>query len=88
VLGLGAIGLLLSVPLIMKVVRKFVGWRLPGDEPPVHDDNAVDADAMIARYKAQQSTDPAPPPRAPKAAPPVSKLAPSASRPSFGRRTR
>ncbi|GAA0563338.1 hypothetical protein GCM10008942_09720 [Rhizomicrobium electricum] len=82
VLGLGVVGLLFSIPLIIRVVR-LVGRaraRGPGDDEP-GSGRTVDADAAIARYKARQAeerdrTPVAPPPRTP------------APRSGFGRRNR
>jgi hypothetical protein len=77
VIGLGAIGLLLSVPLLLRVIRMFARLPAPGggsDEP-------FDPDAAIARYKAQKSEEPTrPAPASPRPAPK------SAPRPTFGRR--
>jgi hypothetical protein len=61
VLGLGIVGLLFSIPLIMKVVRLLARLRSPGsggDAPPR--DDGFDPDAAIARYMAQRSTEAAP----------------------------
>ncbi len=82
VLGLGVIGLLFSIPMIMKAGR-LVGRaraRRPDDDEP-DTGSSIDADAAIARYKARQaeerdSTPVAPPPRT------------SAPRTGFGRRNR
>jgi hypothetical protein len=82
-LGLGVVGLLFSIPLIIRVVR-LVGRaraRRPDDDEP-DSGRMVDADAAIARYKARQAEErnstpvAPPPPRTP------------APRTGFGRRNR
>ena len=66
VLGLGAIGLLLSIPLILKVLR-LVAKSTPPRRPD--DDGGFDADAVIARYKSRQAEEPTPPHRGRRVAP-------------------
>jgi hypothetical protein len=84
VLGLGAVSLLFSIPLIMKVVRIFAGPRSPGSGPDASArDDEFDADAAIARYKAQRSAEAAP--NSP-SAPPVREGSGPARRPGFGRK--
>lgn len=60
-LGLGVVGLLFCIPLMLKLVRLFVGLRSPesGGRPdvPGDDEGGFDADAAIARYMAQRSTE-------------------------------
>lgn len=80
VIGLGAIGLLLSVRLILRVIRMLT--RLPGPGGGAGPGEAFDADAAIARYKARKPEEPAH--RAP-IAPPPPRTAPT-TRPTFGRR--
>ena len=78
ILGLGAIGLLLSLPLLLRVIRTLARLRRWDGADPAADE-PFDADAAIARYKARQ--DPAtsaPPARQP----PDHKR----DRPTFGRR--
>jgi hypothetical protein len=58
VLGLGGVGLLFSIPLIIKVMRVFNGPRSPGsgpDMPARDDESGAEADAAIARYMARRS---------------------------------
>lgn len=86
VLGLGIVGLLFSIPLILKVVRIFARSRPPGsggDAPPP--DNGFDADAAIARYMAQRSAEGVP--HSP-AAPSAPGGGGPARRTGFGRRLR
>jgi hypothetical protein len=64
-LGLGIVGLLFCIPLVIKIVRIFAAPRSPGsgggpDKSTDDDDNGFDADAAIARYKAQRSQEAAP----------------------------
>jgi hypothetical protein len=81
VLGLGVIGLLFSIPMIMKAGRLVGRARRPDDDEP-DTGRTVDADAAIARYKARQAEErdntpvAPPPPRSP------------APRSGFGRRNR
>ena len=86
-IGLGAVSLLFSIPLIMKVVRIFAGPRSPGSGPDASagdDESGFDADAAIARYMAGRSADAAP--NAP-SAPPAHRGGPA--KPSgFGRKIR
>ena len=78
-LGLGVVSLLFAIPLMMKVVRIFTRPRSGPDAPTDDDKSGFDADAAIARYLAQRSTD----------APIVSPGRGEPARPSgFGRRTR
>jgi hypothetical protein len=87
VIGLAAVGLLFSIPLILKLVRMFKGPRTPkpggntraDDED---DDSGAAADAIIARYLARQAEEAAAP--APRPAPPGGG---PQRRPSFGRKT-
>lgn len=83
VLVLGVVGLLFSIPLIIRVVRLVGRARARGpddDEPDTG--RTIDADAAIARYKARQAEErdsspvAPPPPRTP------------APRSGFGRRNR
>jgi hypothetical protein len=85
VLGLGAIGLLFSVPLIIKAVRLLAKLPAFRSGPERDDDGGFDADAAIARYKAQKMEDPAP------SNPPIAPRRPQggpAPRASFGRRNK
>ena len=76
VLGLGAVGVLLSIPLILKTIRIVTrSRRQRGD----HTEPGFDADAVIARYAARQ--EPAPPAAA---NPPARGSQPARG---FGRRT-
>lgn len=61
VLGLGVVGLLFSIPLVIKVVRLLARRSPPGsgDSDP-RSDGGFDADAVIARYQARRTQDPAP----------------------------
>lgn len=86
VIGLAAVGLLFSIPLILKLVRMFKGPRMPkpGGNKPASDDGDDDsgaaADAIIARYLARQAEEAkaaAPARAAPKSGP---------AKPSFGRK--
>jgi hypothetical protein len=52
-LGLGIVGLLLCIPLLIRIVRLVA--RSPGRDD---DTNGFDADAVIARYKANQAAAP------------------------------
>jgi hypothetical protein len=64
-LGLGAIGLLLLIPLVLKVLRLFGGKGTPGagggggaDEAPKEEGSDFDPDAALARYMARRSAGP------------------------------
>jgi len=58
VLGLGAIGLLFCIPLIVKIVRIFIGPRSPGGGRDVSTgEREFDADATLARYLAKRSAE-------------------------------
>lgn len=84
VLGLGAISLLFSIPLIMKVVRILAGPRSPGSGPDASTrDDEFDADAAIARHIARRSAEAAP--NSP-SVPPVREGGGPARRPGFGRK--
>lgn len=90
VLGLGAVGLLFSIPLILKILRLLRKPRSPGSggtAPPDDDDGdgGFDADAAISRYmarRAQEAAAAAPRP-APKSAGPAKS---SFGRPTFGKK--
>jgi hypothetical protein len=91
-LGLAAVGLLFSIPLMVKVVRLFGRPRSPestgpsGPDVSTHDDESgFDADAVIARHMQRQFAKAAP--GAP-AAPPAHVGGEPPSRPGFGRRIR
>lgn len=81
-LGLGAVSLILSIPLIMKVVRMIAGTRSPrlaerdGRDSPARE-GGVDPDAVLARYL---STRPAEAAATKEGEPP--------NRPTFGRKIR
>jgi hypothetical protein len=88
VLGLGAVGLLFSIPLLIKIVRIFARPHSPGsgggpDVSKRDDEGGFDADAAIARYMAQRSAEGV-------ATPPAARLTPRpgvpAGRHGFGRR--
>ena len=86
VLGLGAVGILFSIPLILKIVRMFARPRSPGsgsgpDTPG--DEGGFDVDGAIARYMAQRSVEAVP--NAPAVRPAQDGGRP-AGRPGFGRR--
>ena len=90
--GLGAVGLLLCIPLIVKIVSLLAGPRSPGsggrggtDAPPGDDEGGFDADAVVARYLSQRSLEAAQ--NTPVVAPAKSGAAP-ARRPGFGRKIR
>lgn len=79
--GLAVVGLLFCIPLFFKLALLFVALATSRGHrnPPEHDDDGpgFDADAAIARYKAQQSAEAAP-----------SRPASTGGRPTFGRKTR
>ncbi len=90
-IGLTVVGLLFCIPLIVKIVRIFLGPRSPGpsgrggqDASTRDGKDGFDPDAAVARYLAQRSAETAPgtPP-----APPAHESGP-ATRPSFGRKIR
>jgi len=88
VLGLGIVGLLFSIPLILKVVRIFARPPSPGsgsgpDAPARDEESGFDADAAIARYMAQRSLETVP--DAPVVSP-TRKGGGPARRASFGRK--
>ena len=92
VLGLGAVGLLFSIPLILKILRLFRKPRPPGvgGGRPMGDDDddgGFDADAVIARYLARRAVEEAAAP-APRPARQMGGPAkhPSSPRPGFGRK--
>jgi hypothetical protein len=86
VLGLGAVGLLFCIPLLMKIVRIFarphpsVSGSGPGGSKR-DDEGGFDADAAIARYMAERSTEVA------SAARSLHTSSGPPKRPGFGRRT-
>ena len=85
-LDLTVIGLLLCIPLIVKLVFIFIAWRTPrrrGDANTPDGGHGFDADAAVARYMARQSAEAAPGSRP---APPAHQSGGSASRPTFGRK--
>jgi len=90
ILGLGIVGLLFCIPFTVKLVKLFGRPRAPGsggrggsgDSNP---DGDFDPDAVIARYMARQSQQPASPTAAPAPAPKANAPAKPAS---FGRRVR
>jgi hypothetical protein len=84
VLVLGVVGLLFSIPLILKTTR-LVSKARAGARAERDGDDAFDADAAIARYKTRQAEEPPPPPSNAPVAPRPSQSAP---RTSFGRRNR
>jgi hypothetical protein len=89
-LGLAAVGLLFCIPLILKIVRLFVGLRSPGSggrggSDASTSDGGFDADAVLARYMAGRSAQAAPDSPA---APPADEGGGPTGRPSFGRRIR
>jgi hypothetical protein len=53
VLGLGAIGLLLCIPLFYRLLKMLITPRGPGKEPA--EEPAFDADAALARYLARKA---------------------------------
>ena len=90
--GLGVVGLLFCIPLIVRIVRILSGPRSPGsggrggpDEPTRDGDGGFDADAAIARYLAQQSTEA---PAGSPPAPPAHEGGGSVRRLAFGRKTK
>lgn len=78
VLGLAIVGLLFCIPLVLKLFWLFTALRGRRSDGP-DEDGGFDADAAIARYKAQAST-----PAAPSSVPPA-RSGPSKS---FGRKVR
>ena len=90
ILGLGAVGLLFSVPFILNIVRFLAGLHAAGrggggGSAASKQDDTFDADAVIARYQAQQSTPAGP---STPAAPFAPKGGGPAKGPSFGRKTK
>ena len=90
VLGLGAVGVLFSIPLIMKIVRLFAGPRSPGssghgrpDAPTPDGESGFDADAAVARYMERRSTEAGP---VSPTSPPAREGGAPATRSSFGRK--
>jgi hypothetical protein len=83
VLGLGAIGLLLFVPLFLKLGKLFAGPRSPsgGKAVPEVEESSFDADAVFARYMAKRAAEGHAPP-----VPLDEQPAAAAPRPSFGRK--
>lgn len=83
VVGVGIVGLLFCIPLLLKIVGVIFALRSRGPGGPGGPDGeAFDADAIVARYKARQPSEPAP------AMPPPIRRAPADPHPSFGRRNR
>jgi hypothetical protein len=88
-LGLSLVGLLFCIPLIVKLVRIFVGPGSPGSgrrggANPSNDGDG-DADAVLARYMARRAADGA---TSTPAEPPAPQGGGPATRPTFGRETR
>jgi hypothetical protein len=55
-LGLGAVGLLFTIPLILKMVRLFAGSPASAARvEPLAEDSTFDADAALARYLARKA---------------------------------
>lgn len=57
-IGLGGIGVLLCIPVILKLVKIAGGARAPvkaGGSEPAADEPAFDADAALARYMARKA---------------------------------
>jgi hypothetical protein len=86
--GLAAVGLLFSIPLLMKLVRIFSRPRSPGsggdaDASTPDGNGGFDADAVIARYRAQRTAEAA---IGARAAPPAPESGAPARRRSFGRK--
>lgn len=89
-LGLAAVGLLFSVPFIIKVVRMLAKTRSPGPggpDAPADGEREFDADAAVARYMARKAAEEAaaPSPTTPATRPTYSGGA-SDKPASFGRR--
>lgn len=84
VLGLSVVGLLFCIPLAIKLIRIFNRPRPPGSGGDAPRDDEFDADAVIARYMARQSAEPANAPSMPTR--PQSSA--PAGRPGFGRKVR
>ena len=78
IVGLGAVGLLFAIPLLVKIVGAFsgAGSRARVKSSASETEEEFDADAVLARYKAKQSS----------AAPTFEANAPAAQRSTFGRR--
>jgi hypothetical protein len=86
-LGLSAVGLLFSIPLIVAIFRISRGTRPPGSDRrgwPHDGGDGFDADAVIARYLADGPTQAAASPPAPS----PSSAGDAAKRTVFGRRSR
>jgi hypothetical protein len=82
VLGLGVVALLFSIPLILKIVGLVAGTRPPGSSGgagPSGPAPGIDADGLIARYRARGAA-------APGAAPPTQQSGGTAKPPGFGRK--
>ena len=89
-LGLGIVGLLFCIPLAFRIVRILKGPRAPRSgggpgRPAPDDDDGFDADAVVARYLAQQPVEAIPASPAPRPAPKGGGPTPTTG---FGRRTR
>ena len=89
-MGLGIVGLLFCVSLLIKLVRIFARPRPPGSGGSLNastddDESGFDADAAIARYMAQRSTETAANALAVPARPSGGG---AARRPGFGRKVR
>ncbi len=90
-LGLTVVGLLFCIPLVVKIVRIFIGPRSPGSGgggqgASTHDGkDGFDPDAAVARYLAQRSAEPAP---GSPTTPPARDTGGPTARPSFGRKIR
>jgi hypothetical protein len=76
-LGLGAVALVFTIPLIVKIVLLVSGTRPPGSGAP----GSFDADAVIARYMARGDTSGA------SAARSLSQSGEIPKRPGFGRKS-
>jgi hypothetical protein len=87
ILGLGAIGVLFTIPLLIKLVRMFSGASAAKPAKAVAGaaeggESDFDADAVFARYMARRSAEGGHPP----VSPPAPGRDPAAPRPSFGRK--
>lgn len=88
-LELGAVGLFFALVLFVKIFLIVGAARTTRAGRRDTPDDGFDADAVVARYKARQSTEidrgPSSPPPSP---PPAPRSNGSANRPSFGRKVR
>ncbi len=89
VFGLAVVGLLFSIPLVVKLVLVFIALRKPRSGggagtggAPHGGDGTFDADAVVARYLAQRQAETGSP------SAPRTREGASTSRPSFGRKNR